>query len=302
MIIVAGASGKTGSSVASKLLDAGKRVRVLLRREDTAEAWRARGAEVQVGSLDDARFLRSALEGASALYALIPEDMRRSALRTYRLQIVEALASAVRSSSIPHVVLLSAAAAVVAEGNGPAAELHIAEQALGAATTRLTTLRPCAFQENALSVLPTAITDGVYPNFLPSADFAVPMIAARDVATYAVDRLIGASDPSEVLDLSGPSYSARQVAALLSEALAKPIRVVHIPADQHVAALTRAGLSPEFARSVAELYACFASGRIQARGDRSLTGATQLTDTLRAALSRTVVPPTTALESQAEVL
>jgi hypothetical protein len=85
---------------------------------------------------------------------------------------------------------------------------------------------------------------------------------------------------SEVVDLFGPSYSVRQMADALGAALGRTLQIVNIPAAGHVAALTQAGLSRSFAESVAELYACFAAGRISPQGDRSIAGTTRLEEVL----------------------
>src|SRR5438552_3714233 len=68
MYVVTGVTGHTGSVVASKLLDEGKPVRVIVRSEEKGRSWRDRGAEVAVVSLDDsaARGI-----GATAVQALL---------------------------------------------------------------------------------------------------------------------------------------------------------------------------------------------------------------------------------------
>ncbi len=284
MFVVAGASGRTGKVVASALLAERRVVRVLVRDGAAGEAWRARGAQVQLGSLDDEVALQRALEGAEALYALVPEDLSARELRALRRRIVDALAAAVRGSAVSHVVLLSADAAVLPEGNGPARELHYAENALRAAASRLTALRASYFQENVSSVWALAAREGIYPNFLPSADLAISMIATRDVAQRAVRALLEPPSESEIVDLVGPMYSAREAAERLGAVLGKPLHVVDIPAREHAAAFMRAGAPPEFAASLAELYACLATRRVQPAGDRMLAGTTTLEETLASSI------------------
>ena len=50
MYVVAGANGNTGRVTAQRLLDAGKKVRLIVRDPKKVESFAARGAEVVVGS------------------------------------------------------------------------------------------------------------------------------------------------------------------------------------------------------------------------------------------------------------
>ena len=72
MFVIAGASGHTGSVVASTLLAQGKKVRVIVRDEKKGAAWKQKGAEVAIADLDDAKALTRALEGAEGVWALVP--------------------------------------------------------------------------------------------------------------------------------------------------------------------------------------------------------------------------------------
>ncbi len=282
MFVVAGASGKTGRKVANALLAKGRRVRVVVRAPAQADAWSTRGAEVHVGSLDDIEGLNRALADARAVFALVPEDPRIDEMAAHRRRIVDALASATSKQAVPHVVLLSAMAAVLPEGNGPARELHYAEGQLRRAASLLTVLRATYFQENVAMSWPAAVEHGIYPSFFPTADHRVPMVATRDIADLAVRCLLEPPARSETVDIVGPMYSARDIAHEMSAALGKDVRVVDIPAHEHANALARAGVPSHFAGALAELYACFASGRIQPAGDRMIAGTTTLSETLAA--------------------
>jgi uncharacterized protein YbjT (DUF2867 family) len=279
MFVVAGVSGKTGAVVAETLLSQGQKVRVLVRDGAKGAVWRRRGAEVSVAALNDARTLEHALQGASGFYALLPEELTVTDFHGHRRAIAAALATAVKAARVPHVVFLSAAAAVLSEGNGPAADLHAAEKALRAVTCT-TAVRSCFFMENVLMALAPARHQGVYPSMLPSADLEIPMIATRDIGRFAARCLVEPPAQSEAIDLVGPMYSARQVAALLGAALNKTLDVIDVPAAAQVGALTQAGLPEAFARALAEMNACFASGRVTPRGDRMVPGTTRLEELL----------------------
>ena len=278
--VVAGASGRTGGVVAAALLERGQRVRAIVHREGTGEELRAKGAEVIVASLTDERALERALAGASGLYALLPEEPAVADFHAHRRRMADAMASAVRKARVPHVVFLSAHAASLAEGNGPASDLHYAEEVLRSSGCKLTVLRSSYFQDNVLGVAEIARHQGIYPNFFPSADAPFPTVATRDVGLLAARQLVEPPPQSEIVDVIGPAYSVRDFAAHLSRAIGTPVRIVDIPPEAHVASLTQAGMPPAFAEILAEMFACVASGRVSPQGDRAERGTTELDDLL----------------------
>jgi uncharacterized protein YbjT (DUF2867 family) len=280
MFVVAGASGKTGQVVAETLLSQGKRVRAVVRVASKAQALAARGAEVVVASLDDARALGRVLDGAAGFYALLPEDPFVPDFHGHRRKMADAMATAIRASQVPHVVFLSAAAAILPDGNGPAKDLHYAEELLRTAAPKLTTIRASYFQENVIGGVEPAKDQGIYPNFFASADFAAPTVATRDVGRLAARLLVEPPAKSEIIDLAGPAYSARDMAEKLGRALGKTLHVVDIPPAAHVETLTKAGLPKPFAEALAEMFACFAAGRVVPKGNRVERGATTLDEVL----------------------
>ncbi|HEX5434483.1 MAG TPA: NAD(P)H-binding protein, partial [Candidatus Angelobacter sp.] len=72
MYVVTGATGNTGRIVANRLLDAGKKVRVISRNAEHLKRFVARGAEPFTADLQDLAALTRAFSGAEAVYAMIP--------------------------------------------------------------------------------------------------------------------------------------------------------------------------------------------------------------------------------------
>ena len=277
--VVCGATGRTGSVATRELLNRGHRVTAIVRDPARATARVAAGVRVVPGSLEDPAVIGAALRGGDALFALLPEDPVAADFRAPRQAISEALVSAVKESAVPHVVLLSAIAASLPAGNGPASDLHRLENALAATGTVLTTLRACWMQENIGAALGPASAAGIYPNLMFSADAVLPTIASRDVGTFIAD-VITDQPRAETIDLLGPAYSVRQMAQVLGKALGKPLRIADIPGPAQVPTLMQAGVSRSFAEAVAELYACFGTGRVKPKGDRQLAGTTPLETTV----------------------
>ena len=270
--VVAGVTGRVGSVVAAELTAQGQHVRGISRG--------AGRGDVAQGSLDDADFLTRMLAGADGFFALLPEDPFAADFHGGRRAMADAMATAVRASRVPHVVLLSAVAASLSDGNGPAKDLYYAERVLRGSATKLSIVRACWFQENVGAVIGAANEAAIYPKFMGSADARVPTIATRDVGRVVASLLLSPPPASEVIDVVGPLYSPRELAAALGSALGKPLQVVDIPAAARAGALAHGGLPLSYAESVAELCACLESGRVRPQGDRVLTATTPIQDVL----------------------
>ncbi len=262
-------------------MDAGRPVRVLVRRPEAAEAWVAKGADAAVVDLKDRAGLAQALQGAAAFFAMMPFDLSADDLDAYADAVVSAVAGAVQDAQVPHVVMLSSGGADLAEGTGPIAGLHRMERALGATGVVVTALRSGHFQEKVSGVLEAARHEGIFPVFASSADQPLPMVAARDIAAVAAEELQRDPTISEVVDIVGPSYSERQVAAILGAALGRELQAITISEPGWQGALLDAGFAPHIAASLSELYKADDEGRLGPRGDRSVEATTDLATTIR---------------------
>jgi uncharacterized protein YbjT (DUF2867 family) len=289
--VVAGATGRVGSIVASELLARGHEVKGIVRNADRAAAWSAGGGKAAIGSLDDRAFLTRTLVGTAGFFALLPEDPFSPDFHGGRRRMADAMTAAVRDANVPHVVLLSAIAAVLADGNGPAKDLHYFEAALRATGTKVTIVRACWFLENLGAVVPAAKFGGIYPNMMLSSEAAFPTIATRDVGQVVASLLVSPAPASEVIDLVGPSYSPRDLASALGTSLGTPLQVVDIPPAARARTLAQAGLPASFAELVAELYSAFDSGRVRPQGDRAVAATTTVQDVLPGLLARAGAAP-----------
>jgi uncharacterized protein YbjT (DUF2867 family) len=281
MIVVAGVTGHVGSIVADTLVSKGQKIKVIVRSADKGGPWSKKGAEVAVGALEDQAFLTGSLRGATAFFTLLPPNYQATDFFATQHATADAIAGAVKTSGVPYVVLLSSIGADLASGTGPIKGVHYLENALRATGVKMTAVRATSFQENVANVLGAAKGAGVYPNFVPSADYPVPMVATKDIGALVVKSLLAPPAKSEVVDLTGPAYSSRQVAEKLGAALGKPLKVVDIPQAGYVAALMQGGMPQSFAEIMAEMYVGFGSGTIQPKGDRMEHGKTTLDEVIQ---------------------
>src|SRR5262249_48241235 len=141
-------SGKTGAVAADTLIAAGKKVRVIVRDAAKGEAWKARGAEVAVATLDDTKALARALEGAEGAYLLSPPDMGSNDFIAERKKTIDSIADAIDAARIPHVVFLSSVGAQHDSGVGIVATVAYAERRLAKTSAKTTFIRAAFFLEN----------------------------------------------------------------------------------------------------------------------------------------------------------
>jgi uncharacterized protein YbjT (DUF2867 family) len=279
--VVAGATGRVGSAVASELIRRGVRPTVIVRGQGALAEWTARGADSVIGSLADPAFLTKALQRAAGFFVLLPENVQTDDFHGARRRMAETIAEAVASSQVPHVVMLSAIAASIADGNGPAKDLHYLENLLRRTRANITILRSAYFQDNVASAVTPAKHLGIYPHFFPSDDVAFPMIATKDSGAFAAQSLLEPSGRSETALLLGPAYSARDIAAKLGTALGKPVQVVAVPPAARLAALTGAGVPRQLAEAVVEMMDALGAGKIIPAGDKKFMGSTVIDDVIR---------------------
>jgi uncharacterized protein YbjT (DUF2867 family) len=249
---IAGVTGNTGRVVAETLLEAGKKVRVIVRDAAKGESWRARGAEVAVADLTDREALARALAGADAAYLLLPPDYASRDAISDNARRTESIGFAIAKARIPHVVFLSSIGGQHASGTGPIKALHHAERRLPelAPEARFTWLRPAYFMENAGSVVAVAREQGVLPSMFDPG-LRVPMIATADIGRAAAAALI--EGPREgrasIVELAGPrEVSYDDLAAELSTLLGKAVTTVHVPREGVKGALMQAGLGEDLAQ------------------------------------------------------
>jgi len=262
MFVVVGATGNTGSAVAETLLDRKQPVRIVVRSTNKGIAWKAKGAEIAVASLDDVPALTKTFAGATGVYLLVPPNYGASAWLSEQRARMDRAAEAVKNSGVGHVVFLSSVGGHLAEGTGPIRAVRYGEQMLGAVAKNLTILRPCYFMENWAPGIGPAKGQGILPTFIaPTAK--IPMIAAKDIGRIGAEQLVAGGKGRQVIEMAGPEeYSPDQVAAVLGQALGKKVSAQHAPLSAVVPTFKSFGFSDEAAKLFEEMYAAFSTGAI----------------------------------------
>ena len=168
-------------------------------------------------------------------------------------------AGAVRANRIPRVVNLSSFGAHHATGYGPVSNVQLVENALNDAGENVLHLRPGSFMENYLNFVPTIQAAGSIFQAIPGS-VPLPTVATRDIGDAAAERLRDHSwTGKSYLGVHGPAdLTGDEAAAILSEALGRPIRHVQVSAEQAREAIMGLGASSAFADAYVEMYQGFA--------------------------------------------
>jgi len=266
MFVITGATGNTGSVVASTLLAQGKPVTVLVRDAQKADSWREKGAQVATASLEDTQALAAAFAHAEGAYLLIPPNYKAADALGYGFQIGDALAAAVKTSAIPHVVLLSSVGAQHAQNTGPIRSLHHAESVIWPAAKNLTILRAAYFLQNWASGVDGVRNQGVLHNFL-TPERKIPMISTADIGKIAAACLSDPARGRRVVELAGPEdYSPQDIAQAFAAAVGKPVKLETHPLDAVIPTFTAAGFSPDLARLFREMIEGINTGHVASEG------------------------------------
>jgi uncharacterized protein YbjT (DUF2867 family) len=261
MCVILGASGNTGSIIATSLLSAGKKVRVVGRDSGRLQRFVDKNAEAFTADLSDVAALTKAFSGAHAAYLILPPAKSREEQERYS----DGIAKAVKESGLRYAVHLSSYGAQVAEGAGPVSGLHSSEQKLNAIEgLNVLHLRAAYFMENNLAAIGMIHGMGIFGNAL-LPDLKIPMAATRDVGDYAARRLMH-------LDFSGKQtrellgerdLSMREATAVIARGIGKPdLRYQQLPYDQVQQALTQLGVPPKGAAMYIEMYKAINAGAL----------------------------------------
>ncbi len=286
MYAIVGATGHTGNVAAQTLLSRGKKVRVVVRDTAKAKPFTALGAESAVAEVTDTAALAKAFAGAEGAYLLIPPNVQAPNFRQFQDRASRAMADAVRTAKVPHVVALSSIGADVPTGNGPIAGLYVLEQALRElAGTRSTFIRAGYFMENLGGAL-GMLDKGIVPSFFP-ANAKLDMIATSDIGELAASLLVEGAKETSALNFASPPISMNEVAAAVSRITGKPVTVQEAPLEAVVPTFMSFGMPESLAALYREMIEGFVTGRIKADSSlRQVSGKTGVEVVLRGLLGK----------------
>jgi uncharacterized protein YbjT (DUF2867 family) len=219
MILVTGASGKTGRAILQAIAGRGAAARALVRREGQIEAARAAGAsEAIVGDMRDEAVWGRAMAGVRAVYHICP-NMTPDEERIGGLAIGAARGARVQRF-VYHSVLHPQTEAMPHHWNKLKVEEDLLESGLSFAI-----LQPTAYMQNLLGYWAEIIEHGVLRIPYP-AETRISLIDLDDVAEAAATVLTELGHAGATYELVGaPALSQAEVAEVLSQNLGRSVRV-----------------------------------------------------------------------------
>lgn len=280
MIVVTGATGRTGTAATKALLNKGESVRVVGRDASKLAPLVALGAEPFVGKVEDASSMTEAFSGASSLYLVLPEDISQPDLRAHQERISDCFSTAITNARVPFVVNLSSIGAQHAKSTGPIVGLHNQEHKLNlVAGLNVLHVRAAYFMENLFMSVEPICSMGVLPGGL-RPDVPIPWIATKDIGEYAASRLAACDfSGSTIQELHGQrDISMQEAASIVGNAIGKPgLSYAQLPSTTLGASLLEMGLPKKTSELIVEMWDAANSGLIVPQQERSEKNTTSTT-------------------------
>jgi uncharacterized protein YbjT (DUF2867 family) len=252
--------------VSEQLLRQGEKVRVLGRSAERLQPLVNMGAEAVEVDLADTSALTRAFKGATAVYTLIPPNMKAPDVRKYQTEIGESLTKAIKDSGVKYVVNLSSVGAHLPEGTGVVKGLHDLEERLNQLNdVNVMHLRPTFFMENHLWQIDTIRQNGMMATPQDPGK-PVPQIATADIAEHVVKHLTEREFKGHTTrELLGPAdITLNDVATAIGQAIGKDdLKYVRVSFDDTRDQMIKMGISESVADNMIELYRAFDEGTLK---------------------------------------
>ena len=245
MILVTGATGKSGREIIKQLSSAGGRVRALVRSPEKAKDIAAlAGVEIVAGDLGKPETLDAALVGVERVL-LLSSPNQDSVWEQGNL-----IAAAARAAVPSHVVKFSAVGADAGAPEGIMKWHGQIEEQLQASGLAYTMLRPTLFMQEFLNTW-----GGQQTIYLPMGDTRQALVDIRDIAAVAVRVLTEDGHTGRVYEITGPeALTFAEIARQISAATGEQVSYVDITFEQYRQALAQLGLPSWLVGAIVQLY------------------------------------------------
>ncbi len=242
LILVTGATGKTGSPVVQQLIERGFPVRAFVHtRDDRSERLRALGADVVVGDFLALKSVRSAMRDVKRVYFCYPPHGDRL------LEAATNVTVAARAAGVEAVVNMSQVSARE-HAKSPLSRQHwLSEQVFDWADIGASHIHPTFFAEIPYLLSGQSIAEEG-KLYLPFGKGKHAPVAAEDIASVVAGIL---ADPEphngQHYVVTGPKdMTMTEMAKTLTEELGKPVEYVDLPIEEWRKILVEKAGVPEF--------------------------------------------------------
>ncbi len=231
-VLVLGATGQQGGSVAAALKEDGWHVRALVRDPDSpkARALSAAGIETVRGDLADTASVRAAVAGAYGVFSVLPSSGQfvYDVSDADEVRFGKTVADAAMDAGVEHLVYSSSNAAGSKTGVGHFESKSRVEDHVRGLAIDSTILRPSTFME-ILLVPDFGVAQGRLTFFM-RPDQAMQFIAVEDIGKIAADIFADrAAYRGRTLELAGDSVTGDDLAAKFGRAANRAISYRRFP-------------------------------------------------------------------------
>ena len=232
MILIVGASGRLGGTIAKRLLAQGKAVRLMTRTPSNLVHLKQQGAEVVSGDLRNPASLLSACEGVeqvlAAAHALTgkgdnnPQTVDDAGNR----QLIDTA----RAAGVKHFVFLSI---LGASPDAPVEFFRIkyhTEEYLRTSGLSFTIIRPSAFMDLWAQLIGLPILEQGKTTIFGRGNNPINFVAVEDVARFVCIAFENSRTRNEVIEVGGPeNLTLNQVAETFERVSGRQAKKRHIP-------------------------------------------------------------------------
>ena len=251
MILITGAAGLSGSIIVQEFARRGIPVRALVRSRTKASLLETLpGVEVVEGDMRRPETLGRALKGVDRALMISSSDPQM-------IETQSSFIDASKKDGVKHVVKFSGKESSI--GFNPAnfrfTRMHEEiERYLESSGLGWTHLRPSQFMQVYLREVPTIVTKSAI--FLPMNNSKLSPVDIEDVAKVTVEVMSKGSHHGKSYEMTGPeALTMAEIAAQISQVVGKQIEYVNVAPEEKRRALLAAGVPPERADALDELFA-----------------------------------------------
>ena len=259
MILLTGATGKTGSATAKALNERGIKFRALIRNEEKREEIESLGGEVVIGSIENKEAVDQSMVDIEAALILLPNSENQ-------LSLEKQLVDSAKQAGANRVVKMSSIEATP-DATSPIPKLHLeSEEYIKQSGLSWTMIKPNFYMQNLLASGGTIKDQGKI--FLPMGEGKTGMIDTTDVGKVLAKVLSEDGHESMNHEITGPEIlSFYEVAEIFSQGLGKQVDYVDVPLGAYKETLGQFLTNQWHLDAVIDLFKGIADGGIEEKTD-----------------------------------
>ena len=259
MILLTGATGKTGSATAKALNEKGITFRALIRNEEKRGDIESLGGEVVIGSIENKEAVDQSMVDVETVLVLLPNSENQ-------LSLEKQLVDSAKQAGAKRVVKMSSIEATP-DAMSPIPKLHLeSEEYIKQSGLNWTMIKPNFYMQNLLASAGTIKDQGKI--FLPMGEGKTGMIDTTDVGKVLAKVLSEDGHESMNHEITGPEIlSFNEVAEIFSKGLDKQVDYVDVPLAAYKETLGQFLTNQWHLDAVIDLFKGIADGGIEEKTD-----------------------------------